>query len=538
LNARNGEVAIVPIRGSGAAPSVWHCERVAVDQHRSRSGTIWSASLAAIDGYLHCYQVAPYADLAPPGHPDPAAVRLDPGAGRVVTALDRYIGHVRRFGPEGVLEVARTELGEDVYAQLLLSVAGTGGAPVIRCEGPGCFIVFEPSRKGRPFHNAACRQRAKRVRAGASYRLRPSNQHYQRVGTITAGGRFRARVVDTHEFRITPQGDALFGIYDRVSTIFHGHKVRVYQYVVQKVSLVRDFRGIHTGRLLFQWRSLKQVPVSQSYLPPPGFGEVWDYFHGNSIAQDTDGNLLVSARNTWGIYKINVKTGRIMWQLGAKGDNTLATPWCYQHDPVPLGSGQYSMFDDGGRGPGCLPGSTEHPSRGLIFQLNGSRGHVGVSLVRTYTHEPPTYVSCCGSMQRLANSDALIDWTLPEVTEYAPDGALRMDLSLSNWSYRAYRFPWIGEPKSHPAVAAQLSRFGTTVWASWNGSTEVAAWRVLAGPDPSRLSAVESPKPKRGFETPIFLRRPYTTVVVQALSAGGQVLATSQPVVVTATSRL
>ena len=92
-----------------------------------------------------------------------------------MTALDRYIDHAQRFGLDGVLEVARAELREDDYAALLRTIAGAAGAPAVRCEGPGCSVVFEPSRKGQRFHNAACRQRAKRVRAGASYRLRPSS---------------------------------------------------------------------------------------------------------------------------------------------------------------------------------------------------------------------------------------------------------------------------------------------------------------------------------------------------------------------------
>jgi hypothetical protein len=60
---------------------------------------------------------------------------------------------------------------------------------------------------------------------------------------------------------------------------------------------------------LFEWDSIKHVRLSESYEPDPGDNGVWDYFHGNAIAQDTDGNLLISARNTWGIYKVNDTSG-------------------------------------------------------------------------------------------------------------------------------------------------------------------------------------------------------------------------------------
>src|SRR6202030_2155066 len=113
------------------------------------------------------------------------------------------------------------------------------------------------------------------------------------------------------------------------------------EYVVQKLALVRDSRGIHTGRVLFQWRSLRHVPVSDSYTGNPGDGGAWDYFHGNAIAQDADGNLLISSRNTWGIYKISARTGQILWQVGGKRDHRLSHPWCFQHDIDPLGNNEY-----------------------------------------------------------------------------------------------------------------------------------------------------------------------------------------------------
>jgi Arylsulfotransferase (ASST) len=356
------------------------------------------------------------------------------------------------------------------------------------------------------------------------------NEHYQRVGTITMGGSFRANGVDIHEFTITPQGDALLAASPRVETTVSGRPKNVYDYIVQKVSLVRGSTGIHTGRVLFQWDALKHIPVSQSRLPPPP-DKAFDYFHGNAIAQDTDGNLVISARNTWGIYKINVKTGGIMWQLGAKGDPKLSEPWCYQHDIRPLGNNRYSLFDDGGAGPNCLPGATAHPARGLIIQVDPAQHPTGVRLVRAYTHTPPLFPGICGSFQLLANGDALIGWgSMTEATEYAPNGSTLMDLSLSNWSYRDYRFPWVGQPLTPPAVAARRAGAATRVWVSWNGSTEVAAWRMLAGPTASHVIPVTGPKGKTGFETEISLPQPYKWVAVQALSASGTVLATSTPV--------
>ncbi len=347
------------------------------------------------------------------------------------------------------------------------------------------------------------------------------NQHYQRVGTVTAGRPFAPNQLDMHEFRVTPEGDALVGVYKPVTMVVHGHPETVLDDVVQKLSLVRTAHGIRTGKVLFQWSSLQHVPLSASRLPDPGSGGVWDYFHLNAVSQDADGNLVISARHTWGIYKINVSTGSITWQLGARGDPTLRVPWCYQHDVTALGHDEYSLFDDGGQGPGCWPRLSWHQARGLIIRVNPTVHPARVQLVRSYTHQPLVHSDYVGSTQRLDDGNVLVSWgTTPVITEYSADGRrVLMDLSLSQQTYRGLRFAWTGRPLQPPTVAAQLRTGGTDVWASWNGSTEVTAWRVLAGPVRGHLRAVTPPIPRTGFETAIDLPHRYQEVEVQALDS-------------------
>jgi hypothetical protein len=272
--------------------------------------------------------------------------------------------------------------------------------------------------------------------------------------------------------------------------------------------------------------------VSASQVPHGGPDKPWDYFHGNAIAQDTDGNLLVSARDTWGIYKINATTGRIMWQVGGKGDHMLRHPWCFQHDVTPLGNDEYSLFDDGGVGPGCAANETQHPARGLIVRVDPAVQPARVHLVAAFAHRPGILSGYLGSTQQLPGGHVLVDWgNFPEITEYSGDGRVLMDLSMSNYSFRGFRFAWDGQPKAPPDVAAQSSGDGTKVWVSWNGSTEVKAWQVLAGTSTSApLTPLGAPVAKRGFETAILLAQQESTVAVQALDAQGHVLATSKAV--------
>jgi hypothetical protein len=104
------------------------------------------------------------------------------------------------------------------------------------------------------------------------------SEHYRRVGLVTAGKPFPPASMDGHEFQVTPDGDALFGVYARVKIRVAGHQETVLNYVVQKVSLVEGRKGIHTGRVLFSWSSMRDVPVSKSHVPDPGPGRIWDYF--------------------------------------------------------------------------------------------------------------------------------------------------------------------------------------------------------------------------------------------------------------------
>jgi hypothetical protein len=363
------------------------------------------------------------------------------------------------------------------------------------------------------------------------------DKHYQVAGRITIGSAYGAKGIDLHEFQITPEGDALVGSYTPFRMKVHRHFVTVLGYLVEKWSLVHDSRGIHTGKLLFAWNAINDVRLSDSHLGDPGAGRAWDYFHGNGITEAPDGNLLVSGRNTWGIYEVNARRGtpgfdHVYWQVGAAHDHRLSPPWCYQHDIAALGHGVYSIYDDGGIGPGCMPGSTQHPARGLIFSVDTSRRPVRVKLIRAYRHRPSIYTGFTGSTQVLDNGDAVIDWAnIPEITEYDSSGQnVKMDLSLSNWSYRGFRFGWDGQPTQLPAIAVQRTTSGTNIWASWNGSTEVAAWQILAGPGSSHLSPLGGRVTKSGFETSVSVSGHYATFAVQAIDASGGVLATSNPV--------
>ena len=73
-----------------------------------------------------------------------------------------------------------------------------------------------------------------------------------------------------------------------------------------------------TGKGLFDWDSLDHVGVDETYATGAAAAAPFDYFHINSIAETPDGNLLISARNTWALYKVDRSNGNVLWRMNGK----------------------------------------------------------------------------------------------------------------------------------------------------------------------------------------------------------------------------
>src|SRR5205807_2703886 len=115
-----------------------------------------------------------------------------------------------------------------------------------------------------------------------------------------------------------------------------------------------------------------------------------------------------------------------------------------------------------------------------------------------------------------------------------PQGQLLFDARFpgGDATYRAYRAEWAGQPDTKPTASARTNAGMTTsVHAVWNGATQVAAWRVLAGQRVSALRLVRT-APWNGLDTTIKIRGLPREVEVQGLDAQGGVLGTSTPVAV------
>jgi hypothetical protein len=353
---------------------------------------------------------------------------------------------------------------------------------------------------------------------------------YRLLTSVQAGNGLKA---DLHDFRVYPNGTALLTAFNPIhcnlTSIGGPQDGAVTDSNFQEVDL-------RTRLVRREWTSLDHVSLRESYSTPYGAKPEWpyDYFHVNSLDPEPGGEMLISARNTWALYELDEQTGQVVASAGGRhstikmGSGTLTA---FQHDATLLPNGLVTVFDNGG-----VP--TVHPqSRGIVVALNQQAGTE--TLVAQYEHPGGLKAGSQGNVQPLAGGNLFVGWGAePWFSEFSSSGQLLFDARMPprEESYRAYRFPWTGTPTGSPAVAVSASGSSgpVTVYASWNGATTVATWRVLGGSAPSgapgRSLASVAEAPRSGFETAIAVPHATPYLRVQALAASGAVLGTSPAV--------
>jgi hypothetical protein len=333
------------------------------------------------------------------------------------------------------------------------------------------------------------------------------------------------RDADVHEFRLTPQGTALLTCFPQVvetdlSAVGGPRRGRVLESVFQEIDP-------STGSLLLEWRSLDHIPITESHRPPE---DLYDYLHINSIDVLPDGNLLVSARHAWTLYKLDRRSGAVIWRLGGKrSDFKLGhrARFTWQHDARYQADGSITLFDNGSDGRQY----TASESRGVVLAVD-ERARTA-RLAAEYRHPSSLMSVSMGSVQILPGGNVLVGWgSQPYASEFTAGGRLLADARMpkKEQSYRSFSMPWIGLPSDRPAVAAGGTRGGrTTLFASWNGATEVTHWLLDAGPSHQRLHPV-GVATRSGFETAITLEGDFSYAAVTALDSSSKRLGRSRTI--------
>jgi hypothetical protein len=279
-----------------------------------------------------------------------------------------------------------------------------------------------------------------------------ANAKGQQIATVKAGD---GETTDGHEFLITPQNTALVLSYDvttaDLTSIGGAANQSIIDGVVQEID-------IKTGKVLFSWNSADHVPYSASEQPLPASASTpWDWFHVNAVHLDTDGSLLIDARDTWAAYDVSRSSGKVNWVLGGKDStykeqaargqtlDSAGEIFSWQHDPEALGHNTYSWFDNESTGASNLP-----YSRVVTVTIN--KRTQTATLVKSDNQPDRLSAPSQGNGQTLRDGDLVVGWgALPYFSEFSRSGALLDSFEFPTGvnTYRAYRQQWPAATAGH-----------------------------------------------------------------------------------------
>ena len=270
------------------------------------------------------------------------------------------------------------------------------------------------------------------TQSGKFYAL---NSFYEIVDSFYCGNGFET---DLHELLVLPDGHSyLLGLDPRIidmSQIVPGGKsnAEVIGFLIQELDVNKN--------VIFQWKSLDYIPVTDASPQINLTAQVIDYVHSNSICVDIDGNLLLSSRHLDEITKINRQTGEIIWRLGGKQNEFTfineELQFSHQHDVRRIANGNILFFDNGNfRNPAF--------SRAVEYSIDELQ-HTA-TLVWQYINFPYFVTNAMGSARRFPNGNTLIDWVRAGyITEIKPDGSLALEIKYPDdlYSYRVIKDDW------------------------------------------------------------------------------------------------
>jgi hypothetical protein len=350
-----------------------------------------------------------------------------------------------------------------------------------------------------------------------------ANTAYEPVAHVKAGNGLQ---MDIHELNVTPEGQAwIDAVQPTCDPVCDAEHPPVLDYTAQEID-------IKTGMVMWEWSPLGHIPLSETEVEPAN--GAFDPYHMNTVEPIAGGKVLISLRDTSGVYLLDQEDGHIIWQIAGKKTSFTRkknTQFYFQHDARLEGKHlqTLTLFDDEAGPP------VHGTSRGLVLHL----GDGTVGLKHQYPRSFGTIAGSEGSMRVLKQHYAMVGFgSTPYFSEFSRSGEsekrgkLVFDAQLpkGDGTYRVLREEWEGTPNTLPKLVAERESISeVALYASWNGATQVASWRVLGGESAESLTALGT-YPWSGFETKMAVESTDTAYEVQALDSSGHVLASSGPV--------
>jgi Arylsulfotransferase (ASST) len=237
-----------------------------------------------------------------------------------------------------------------------------------------------------------------------------------------------------HELRLTSNGYLLFGVIDSA--------IDLTQYGGRADATVKGMIvEHHRGGEVFRWSTFDHLAIDEAALDIALTTRNVNPWHVNAVDIDTDGNLLISFRNSDMVLKVDSKTGEIIWRLGGEKNqftfvNDPLRGFYHQHGIRRLPNGNIMLFDNGNL--------HEPPvSRAVEYRLDESARTA--ELVWEYRGVPEIFSFALGYAQRVPSGNTLICYGASQrIIEVDAARTKRWELTLQNPAYFIYRAFRIG----------------------------------------------------------------------------------------------
>jgi hypothetical protein len=201
------------------------------------------------------------------------------------------------------------------------------------------------------------------------------------------------------------------------------------------------------GTLAFEWNPFDHFLITDLDSTARTGPDV-NWTHGNALALDTDGNLLVSFRSLSEITKIDVQTGNVIWRMGGLRNefsfvDTPTPAFMRQHGLRVIGPDTIIILDNFGA-------QTESHAECYSIDANAHTARQTCS----FTAQPGALSLLGGSVQRLTDGHTLVSYgPAGRVEEYDATGALMWRIiGNAGYVFRAQRIaslyqPGLGTPR-------------------------------------------------------------------------------------------
>lgn len=194
------------------------------------------------------------------------------------------------------------------------------------------------------------------------------------------------------------------------------------------------------GGRLFSWSPFDHFAITDLDSASRAGNSV-NWTHGNALAFDTDGKLLVSFRSLSEITKIDTTTGAVVWRLGGRANqfafDGTTTPFVGQHGLQVVGPGRLQLLDNRGVSTGSQAERYLLDTTQRIAYLQG-----------TFSSLPAVTAILGGSTQRLPNGHILVAYgNGNRVQEYDAVGSVAWEIHGNpGYVFRAGRIASLYRP--------------------------------------------------------------------------------------------